>query len=139
MIFASVVPPRGQHVQAVQNYLASVNTQDDCQALPTNVPEPLRISSMTSSPSLIPELLSSYLYYRLISVTDSSTRPCLTINSTLSLLLSRFHYQLNFTIDSTLLSTRPYLCSEPMDFIYYSIRRRDRTHGGERVELMIDG
>ena len=32
-----------------------------------------------------------------------------------------------------------HLCSEPMDFMYYSIRRRDMPHGGERVGLMIDG
>ena len=116
----------------------------------TNVPKPLRTSSMTSSPSLIPELLSSHLYYRLISVIDSSTRPCLTIDPTLShnrldliSIIDSISLSLDviFTIDSTLSSTRPYLhlCSEPMDFTYYSIRRRDMPHGGERVELMIDG
>ena len=65
----------------------------------TNVPEPLRTLSMTSSPSLIPELLSTYLYYRLIftivssllstqvlDLVSPSTRPCLTTDSTSSLL-----------------------------------------------------
>ena len=51
---------------------------------------------MTSSPSLIPELLLSYLYYCLISVIDSSTRPCLTIDLTLS------HRRLDFTFTSAL-------------------------------------
>ena len=32
-----------------------------------------------------------------------------------------------------------YLCSEPMDFTYYSIRRRGMTQGGEWVGLMING
>ena len=32
-----------------------------------------------------------------------------------------------------------HLCSEPMDFTYYSIRRFDIPHGGEQIGLMIDG
>ena len=103
---------------------------------------------MTSSPSLIPELLSSYLYYRLIFTivlslllsylcyrlkysTLSHHRPDLIfiIDSILSLLSTQHYYRLK-------LSTRLYfhLCSEPMDFVYYAIRRRDRTHGEERVD-----
>ena len=80
---------------------------------------------MTSYPSLIPDC------YRLESDL-LSTQTTFTIDSTL---LS------TQVIDSISPSTRLYLrlCSEPMDFTYYSISRRDLSHGGERVELMIDG
>ena len=81
---------------------------------------------MTLSPSLIPELLSTYLYYRLAA------------GSRLSRTSTYLYYRLYLSLPSTRLYPH-HLCSEPMDLKYYSIRRLGMSQEGERVGLMIDG
>ena len=44
------------------------------------------------------------------------------------------HHLFNFQIYSV-----THLCSEPMDFTYFSIQRKDMFQEGKRVGLMIDG
>ena len=131
-----------------------------CQALPTNLPKPVRTSSMTLIPE--PSKDNPTSFRRLAETCQVfpttprraaeacqavPTKPHCDVFPTSGRNPTSFRRlaedQPSLVLASPSISTftfeNHHLSSEPMDFAYYSIRRKEMSQGGEWIGLMIDG
>ena len=97
-----------------------------CQAPLTNVPETIHSTSPNCPVDLCIVFETETLDHLFNFTTYSTSLICL-IDPCIVFETETLPHLLNH-----------HLCSEPTDLKYYSIRRKDMSHGGERVGLMID-